>query len=501
MSQSKKITELNELSTSVDSDVIAIVDVSEGETKKQTKVNFLEKGLAGGVAGLDDDGKVPQAQLPSIAITDIYVVASEVAMLALDAQIGDVAIRTDESKSYILADTDPTVLANWKELLTPPDTVQSVFGRTGTVTAQSGDYNADQITESATKVFVTPSEKTLISHSNRVVLDAITSLGDLSGTTNQVNVSGGTGAVIGAGVILSLPQDIHTGAIPQFAGVKTGKIYPTADSTTAIQILKANGTTNVVNIDTTNGYVGIKTSTPNTDFEIGDGSDNTKMSLYGKNNDENSVIIRMGNTNDGAFGYRIRMDTLNNRLYIEADNDGSKTFAKKIYIDRSTGNLTLPNNLTVGNLLQVIGIFQKTGATGETKISIHDTRSNNGDMALLSFGTAVTVTADKSMIGHIETGAYGIGDFIIAVNNIANTTQVSIADEKVRVKADGKVGIGTNSPQNLLDINSDILRLRTAKTPASAGATGLAGQICWDTNYLYICVATNTWKRIALSTW
>lgn len=38
-------------------------------------------------------------------------------------------------------------------------------------------------------------------------------------------------------------------------------------------------------------------------------------------------------------------------------------------------------------------------------------------------------------------------------------------------------------------------------TPASASAAGQAGEICWDANYLYVCVGTNTWKRAALATW
>ena len=38
-------------------------------------------------------------------------------------------------------------------------------------------------------------------------------------------------------------------------------------------------------------------------------------------------------------------------------------------------------------------------------------------------------------------------------------------------------------------------------TPASASATGIAGEIAWDANYLYVCTAANTWKRAALSTW
>jgi hypothetical protein len=65
----------------------------------------------------------------------------------------------------------------------------------------------------------------------------------------------------------------------------------------------------------------------------------------------------------------------------------------------------------------------------------------------------------------------------------------------------GKVGIAINTPTASLDINSDTLRLRNAKTPASAGAAGNAGDICWDANYLYICVAADTWKRMSLSSW
>lgn len=38
-------------------------------------------------------------------------------------------------------------------------------------------------------------------------------------------------------------------------------------------------------------------------------------------------------------------------------------------------------------------------------------------------------------------------------------------------------------------------------TPASAAATGTKGEVRWDTSFIYVCVATNTWKRVAISTW
>lgn len=37
--------------------------------------------------------------------------------------------------------------------------------------------------------------------------------------------------------------------------------------------------------------------------------------------------------------------------------------------------------------------------------------------------------------------------------------------------------------------------------PANSSANGFAGQISYDASYVYICVANNTWKRAALSTW
>jgi hypothetical protein len=61
------------------------------------------------------------------------------------------------------------------------------------------------------------------------------------------------------------------------------------------------------------------------------------------------------------------------------------------------------------------------------------------------------------------------------------------------------VGVFTASPQATLDVNGT-LRV-TPATPASSSATGVAGQIAWDASYIYVCTATNTWKRASLSTW
>jgi len=80
-------------------------------------------------------------------------------------------------------------------------------------------------------------------------------------------------------------------------------------------------------------------------------------------------------------------------------------------------------------------------------------------------------------------------DPIIFYTDVTDAQSLA-ATEKMRLAADGE-----------LILVGDTISIRTSKTPASAAATGLPGEIVWDTDYIYICVGTNTWKRAAISTW
>lgn len=37
--------------------------------------------------------------------------------------------------------------------------------------------------------------------------------------------------------------------------------------------------------------------------------------------------------------------------------------------------------------------------------------------------------------------------------------------------------------------------------PASATAAGTAGQLAYESGFLYVCVATDTWEKVAIATW
>ena len=94
---------------------------------------------------------------------------------------------------------------------------------------------------------------------------------------------------------------------------------------------------------------------------------------------------------------------------------------------------------------------------------------------------------------------------------VVNQTSDSLVDFRVEsdnnthmLYVDGsadKIGIDTDTPIVKLDINDNTIRVRTAGTPSSASDFGAQGEIRWDADYIYVCVATDTWKRVAISTW
>lgn len=98
-----------------------------------------QKAAASGVAPLDAASRIPSAHIPPVALSETFVVNSESAQLALTAQEGDVAVRTDLSRTYIHNGGTAGTMADWTELATPPDAVQSVNSKTGTVSLTSAD--------------------------------------------------------------------------------------------------------------------------------------------------------------------------------------------------------------------------------------------------------------------------------------------------------------------------------------------------------------------------
>ncbi len=88
-------------------------------------------------------GLILTSQLPTLAVTDVFTVANQAAMLALTAQRGDLAIRTDTGHRFVLSADTPGTLAAWVDLGAATDAVSSVNGQAGIIVLGASDVGAD----------------------------------------------------------------------------------------------------------------------------------------------------------------------------------------------------------------------------------------------------------------------------------------------------------------------------------------------------------------------
>ena len=161
-----------------------------------------------GVAPLDSQGLVPTAKLPNIPAGRKITVANAAARLAL-APYSDITIayQADDATTWSLdANASPSVSSNWTQLGSALAAGVGAFNsRTGNVTPSTGDYTADQITET-TKKFVTTTEKNtwnakqdaLVSGTSIKTIggQSILGSGDISiPLTSVTSVNGKTGVV------------------------------------------------------------------------------------------------------------------------------------------------------------------------------------------------------------------------------------------------------------------------------------------------------------------
>lgn len=185
------------------------------KTTADAAIPATQKGANNGVAPLDATGKVPFDHMPASVIADTFVVSSQSAMLALSAGIGDIAVRTDVSKSYILQATPASTLGNWVELLTPADSVTSVDGLTGTVVL-SGLY--DPLGAAASKLPLTGGTMSgnIAMASNKITGLADPTSAQDAATKNYIDTavlapSNLTGPITSVGNVTSIASQTGTG--------------------------------------------------------------------------------------------------------------------------------------------------------------------------------------------------------------------------------------------------------------------------------------------------
>lgn len=152
----------------------------------------------------------------------------------------------------------------------------------------------------------------------------------------------------------------------------------------------------------------------------------------------------------------------------------SPGFVKGAYmIVAGDGNWVYLNAPTASNLV----INGESNDTVLSSVTLGATQATTGTTVKLKAGDVTTGTGSSLIVsggkGSTAGGAVSLG---------ASTTTGDAA-AYVTVKPGGKI------------------ILSPATAPATASSTGEAGEIRFDSGYIYYCTATDTWKRVAIATW
>jgi hypothetical protein len=76
-------------------------------------------------------------------------------------------------------------------------------------------------------------------------------------------------------------------------------------------------------------------------------------------------------------------------------------------------------------------------------------------------------------------------------SNVASTDRILVLRDPTGSPSTRTVTVATIGA-NMVFSNS---------VPANSSSNGITGTIRYDSSYVYVCVANNTWKRAALNTW
>jgi hypothetical protein len=159
------------------------------------------------------------------------------------------------------------------------------------------------------------------------------------------------------------------------------------------------------------------------------------------------------------------------------------------------------NNVAVG--YHSLSALHTGGDAHDTSVGFHSFHSlyeGAGNTALGGYAAESMVWGTNST--YLGTYSGPTTDGLVNATAVGYNSHVAANNSLVLggTGADAvNVGIGTTTPTQPLDVNGRTIRVRQDRTPSSSSESCQKGEIAWDGSYLYVCVATDTWKRSALS--
>jgi hypothetical protein len=149
-------------------------------------------------------------------------------------------------------------------------------------------------------------------------------------------------------------------------------------------------------------------------------------------------------------------------------------------------------------------IFIGTAATNRFDFTQSQFKINATTASTSTSSGALVVSGGVGVAGSINAGTTGANhSHVFTGGDLGSGSTILVARDSNGTNQFIVGGSGVVQITNSLQLNgsANVLRIVNSQTPASASATGTAGTIAWDSSYIYVCTATNTWKRVAISTW
>lgn len=182
----------------------------------------------------------------------LYNAASQVAMTALTAQIGDVCLRSDLSQKLLLAGTNPTIVSNWISLQTAGN-IASIDGTTP-LTLGAGILGMTRANTTTNGYLASTDWNTFNNKQAQLVFSvrAYGAVGDgttndttaIQNTLNAANTAGGGIVFFPKGTyLISASLNVYTGTI--VSGIGVGSFIKRANATNAY-MLQLLGATDVI---------------------------------------------------------------------------------------------------------------------------------------------------------------------------------------------------------------------------------------------------------------
>lgn len=89
----------------------------------------------------------------------------------------------------------------------------------------------------------------------------------------------------------------------------------------------------------------------------------------------------------------------------------------------------------------------------------------------------------------------------VIINTPTNNVVINTGTDEENIVFSYAVTVSSFPSVNIVNVtdNAGISVLSANFAPSNTNSVGIAGELRWDSNYLYVCVASNTWKKITLS--